>query len=266
MATQYLYRVNILSKKNNNPLDSIAYYCGEDQYDVYENKTYKSNNAERVIWSNILIPNQSNDLYSHLPEFLKSKSKKPEFISNARNILWRQVDRREIRSDSQFARVFELSIPFFLNNEESTGLIKNFANELVLDGIICDVSLHSHTKKSTDFNLLDKLKKIQQSDKNNISVDINQDCTAFIMCTLRSYENGMFENKNREWNTKEKMKEWRYKWTEFLLDSIEKSVETTEEQKSNWLKRMTIYPEFYEIKMKKFEKLQDENLKVTVSI
>ena len=70
MSTQYLYRVNILSKKNSHPLDAIANYCGEDQFDLYTNQTYKSTNAEKIVWNNIMIPNREEDLFFHLPEFL----------------------------------------------------------------------------------------------------------------------------------------------------------------------------------------------------
>jgi hypothetical protein len=253
MSTQYLYRVNILSKKNSHPLDAIATYCGEDQFDFYTNQTYKSPNSEKVVWNNIITPTKEEDSYFHLPEFLKIKSKKSELISNARNILWRQVDCREIRPDSQFARVFELSIPFFLNQEESINLVHTFSKILVSEGMICDSSLHSHTKKPMALNLFDKLRLINQSstEMNTESVELHQDYTAFIMCTLRSYENGIFENKNRLWNTKEKMKEWRYIWTESLLNAINLASEATTEQKEIWLKRLTIYPEYYEIINKK---------------
>lgn len=247
MSTQYLYRVNILSKKNSHPLDSIATYCGEDQFDCYTNQTYKSTNSEKVVWNNIIIPTKEDEFYFHLPEFLKIKSKKSELISNARNILWRQVDCREIRPDSQFARVFELSIPFFLNQEESINLVHSFSKILVSEGMICDSSLHSHTKKPMALNLFDKLRLINQSEPTPEISELHQDYTAFIMCTLRSYENGIFENKNRIWNTKEKMKEWRYLWTESLLNAINTASEATQEQKDIWLKRLTIYPEYYDI-------------------
>lgn len=256
MSTQYLYRVNILSKKNSHPLDAIANYCGEDQFDLYTNQTYKSTNAEKIVWNNIMIPNREDDLFFHLPEFLKIKSKKAELISNARNILWRQVDCREIRPDSQFARVFELSVPFFLNQEEAIDLVQSFSKTLVSEGMICDTSLHSHTKKPVVLNLFDKLRLINQTETIIEHTETHQDYTGFLMCTLRSYENGIFENKNREWNTKEKMKEWRYIWTELLLNSINNATEATQEQKEVWLKRLTIYPEFYDIKAKEKSSLK----------
>lgn len=251
MSTQYLYRVNILSKKNNHPLDAIANYCGENQFDLYTNQTYKSNNSEKIVWNNILIPNKDEnfDMFQQLPEFLKIKSKKSELISNARNILWRQVDRREIRPDSQFARLFELSIPFFLNQTEAISLLHSFGKVLVNEGMICDASLHSHTKKPTMLNLFQMISATE-----NIDTEVHQDYTGFLMTTLRSYENGIFENKNRDWNTKEKMKEWRYVWTELLLNSVINAEDASDEQKNIWIKRLNIYPEFEEIKKKNAKK------------
>lgn len=246
MSKQYLYRVNILSKKNSHPLEAIASYCGEEQFDCQTNQTYKSANSEKVVWNNIITPGKDDESYFHLPEFLKTKSKKSELISNSRNILWRQVDCREIKPDSQFARVFELSVPFFLNQEESINLVCSFSKLLVSEGMICDSSLHSHTKKPMALNLFDKLRLINQQET-KVESNVHQDYTAFIMCTLRSYENGIFETKNRLWNSKDKMREWRYIWTELLLESIQSSTESTEEQKEIWLKKLTIYPEYYDI-------------------
>ena len=173
MSTQYLYRVNILSKKNNHPLDAIANYCGEDQFDLYTNQTYKSNNSEKIVWNNILIPNKDEnfDMFQQLPEFLKIKSKKSELISNARNILWRQVDRREIRPDSQFARLFELSIPFFLNQTEAISLLHSFGK--VLDEMLDDI-FDEKTILDIDREKINQLKVIfPDKDENELIKIIN---------------------------------------------------------------------------------------------
>jgi hypothetical protein len=252
MSSQYLYRVNILNKKNNHPLEAIANYCGEDQYDILSSKKFNSHNSDKVIWSNLIVPTKNDypNLFYSLPDFLKFRSQKPDLISNARNILWRQIDCREILPNSQFARVFELAVPFFLNQTESINLVTEFANSLVSEGMICDCSIHSYNKKSATLTLLDKLKminlpKIEEIDNPN---EIHQDYCAFLMCTLRDYDNGQFINKNRNWNSKEMLKERRSIWTNLLDKAIKNSSESTDEQKNLWNKKLRIYPEYNEMK------------------
>lgn len=246
MSKQYLYRIEILNKKNKTALDSISYYSGEDQYDINNSKKYESNSSEEVVWNNIATPNKEDDIesYSNLPDYLKFRSNKKDIMSNARNILWKNIDSRESRADSQFARLFELAIPSFLSEEESIQLIKKFSNVLVEEGMIIDCSLHNHNKKTNDFNFFDMLKaKDTQS-------ETNQDYTAFLMCTLRAYEKGQFINKNRDWNNKDKMKDWRKEWLILLNESIINN-SSNEEDKSVWNSKLEIYPEIKSLRKPK---------------
>lgn len=148
MLKQHLYEIHILNKKTSHPLEAIAHYCGEDQYDVINSKQYISNTSDQVIWSNIVVPDKVNqfELFTHLPDYLKFRSQKPDLISNARNIFWKQVDSRETRSDSQFARLFELAVPHFLSQDEAINLITCFAKVLTTEGMITDCSIHDHNK------------------------------------------------------------------------------------------------------------------------
>jgi hypothetical protein len=246
MSKQYLYRVSILSKKTSHPLDAIAHYCGEDQFDVINSKRYASNTHEQVVWSNIVVPDKINqkELFYNLPDYLKFRSQKPDLISNARNILWKNVDSREIRPDSQFARLFELAIPHFLTQAEAITLVSNFGKALTTEGMIADCSLHSHNKKSSTLSIFEAFKIINTQKEEKEVVEHSQDYTAFLICTLRDYYNGQFINKNRDWNNKEKMKEWRHIWTTFLGMAIEHAVEATSEEKNSWGKKISMYPEY----------------------
>lgn len=250
MSTQYLYRVNILSKRNEYPLNAIANICGEDQFDLISKKVFKSDNSDKVIWNQLIIPEKESENYNDLPQFLKIKNKKPEILSNARNILWSDVDYRENRIDSQFARVFEVSIPYFLTQLESVDLISKFANTLIEDGMICDVAIHSHYKKNITLDFLSQLKIVDDVTPKEKEEIIHQDYSGFVMCTLRDYSNGIFQNKNRNWNSLEKMKAWRYEWTKLLFNSINNSEEASENQKKQWLKKLSIYPEYKQISKK----------------
>lgn len=246
MSKEYLYRVSILSKKTSHPLDSIAHYCGQEQYDVLNNKRYSSNNVEQVLWHNIIVPDKHNlpELFYNLPDYLKFRSQKPDLIANARNILWKNVDSRESRANSQFARLFQISVPYFLNNEEAVDLVSSFAKVLNTEGMIVDCSIHSHNKKNSPLSIIEQFKFLHKKPEDIEIVENNQDYTAFLMCTLRDYQHGQFGNKNRDWNLKEKLKEWRAIWFHFLEMSISQSIDATPEDKKAWQKKLTVYPEY----------------------
>ena len=240
MSKQYLYRISILNKQSSHPLEAIAYYCGETQYDLLNSKQYQTTTEKKVVWNNIIIPDRdsSTDKYSNLPDYLKFRTKKTELISNARNILWQNVYAREKRADSQFARLFELAIPSFLSQENSVNVLQEFSLKLIKEGMIVDGSLHSHNAPVAS-SIFEKLKLINSTESKN-DESVHQDYTAYLMCTLRDYSNGQFVNKNRDWNNLDKMKEWRQEWVNILSEHIEKS-DTDEIQKNIWLKKFSVY-------------------------
>lgn len=246
MSKQYLFRIEILSKKDKHPLESIAYYSGEKQFDILNGKNYETTTNDKVVWSKIIIPEKSlqNGQFFQLPDYLKFRSQKPDLISNARNILWKSVSERENRPDSQFARLFELAIPYFLTKEEAVILLNNFSKTLVAEGMIVDGALHSYNKQTPILSIFEKMKLIQAKEKDNESSEKLQDYTGFLMCTLRDYKSGRFVNKNREWNNPLKLKQWRGIWVELLSTAIMNSKEGLPEEKQSWNNKLNIYPEF----------------------
>lgn len=254
MSKQYLYRVSILNKKNSHPLEAISYYSGENQFDISNGKQYVSNTSSKVIWSNIIIPDKATqtEAFSNLPDYLKFRSQKKDIISNARNILWQNIYSRETREDAQFARIFEISIPGFLSQEEAINAQLKFAKHLVELGMIADCSIHSRDKTS-NISLIDKM-KLFGMDKDEINEDKSEhastDYRGFLICTLRDYNSGMFVNKNREWNSKKHMEDLRKKWVSILSDLVDKA-DITDDVKKDWEKKLSIYAEFEDIKREK---------------
>lgn len=246
MSKQYLYRVSILNRKNSHPLEAISYYSGESQHDLLNSKNYSSNTSDNVIWNMIATPSKHSMMYAHLPEYIKFRTYKKDLMSNARNILWRNVFTREKRDDAQFARLFEVSMPSFFTQNEAVEALTQFSDVLVKEGMISDCSVHSRQKSINNLSLLEKvLGKDKPKDENKGETSL--DYIGYLMCTLRSYENGTFVNKNREWNDKAKMELWRKKWVEILATSIEIS-NASDEQKKVWEEKMTIYSEYKQVR------------------
>lgn len=104
-----------------------------------------------------------------------------------RETLWNTVEFTEKRKDAQLARKMECSLPIELNHEEQVKLITEFVQKnFVEKGMIADVAIHSA--------------------KGNPH--------AHIMLTMRHLTKEGFGNKNRSWNRKENVLEWRKNWAE----------------------------------------------------
>lgn len=240
---QYLYKMSILNRKNSNPLEAISYYSGEAQVG------YASNSEENVIWNFLSLPSKQEqaEKYIELPHFLKLKHFNKELMSNCRSILWDHVYQRESRADAQFARLFELLIPGFATKEEAIGCIKEFADILIKEGMIVDCSLHQRNNNSHT-NLVNLAKN-----KEEIKTPHIADYTGFLMCTLRDYKNGIFVNKNREWNDRKKMELWRREWVKILSKLVNNA---TTNNKEIWDEKLTIYSEYQDVKKELFNTQQ----------
>jgi hypothetical protein len=246
MSKQYLFRVNILNKKNKQPLESIAYFSGEKQFDVVSSQVFESSTESKVIWSDLTVPEKFNDLaaYNNLPDYLKLRSKKQTIISNARNILWQNINSRETRKDAQFARMFEVSIPYFIGKDAAIDLVKKFSDFLIKNGMIVDCSIHDHNKSDDQISFFEKIKNKSQDKEVP-----HQDYTGFLVCTLRNYSNGIFVNKNRDWNDYNNLMTWRGVWVTLLVETIAKA-NCSAEDLSLWEKKLSMYREFNDLKSK----------------
>ena len=105
--------------------------------------------------------------------------------------------------------------------------------------MIVDASIHNYNLKKSEpiFNLIPQTIAQEQNRK-------DKDYTAYLMCTLREYKDGKFVNKNREWNNPAKLMKWRSVWVG-LLNSAINSSDCKVEDKENWEKKLSIYPELY---------------------
>jgi len=106
-----------------------------------------------------------------------------------RATLWNAVENKENRKDSQLAREVEVSLPIELTLEQNKELIRSFAREQFVEmGMIVDPNFHNM--------------------KTN-----NPHC--HMMLTMREVSKIGFGKKNREWNDKRLVEQWRKKWAEY---------------------------------------------------
>lgn len=111
--------------------------------------------------------------------------KAPDWMKN-RSELWNRVELGERRKDAQLAREIQVAIPIELNREQKLKLVLNFVQEqFVAKGMVADVNFHD-------------------LDSHNPH--------AHIMLTMRFLEGDHFGQKNRDWNKRELIPQWREQW------------------------------------------------------
>lgn len=129
--------------------------------------------------------------------FILAPDHAPEWAYN-REKLWNEVENIENRKNSQLAREVEVSLPVELSHEQQKELIKGYAqDQFVNKGMVADISIH-------------------RDDSNNPH--------AHVMLTTREINvNGNWDKtKNRDWNDKELLENWREKWADHTNKTMER--------------------------------------------
>lgn len=109
-----------------------------------------------------------------------------------RGTLWNEVEKAEKRADARVAREVQLSLPHELTFEQRQELVRDFVQTAFVDkGMIADVAMHTPDKEGDDRNY-----------------------HAHVMLTTRTVGKQGFGNKERAWDKREQLAEWREKWAE----------------------------------------------------
>ncbi len=122
-------------------------------------------------------------------------SNSPEWMKE-RERLWNAVEKAENRKDSQLAREINIALPVELSNGQQKELIRDFVQKEFVDkGMIADICIH-------------------RDDSNNPH--------AHVMLTTREIMGDGFGKKNRDWNNKELLNQWREEWSNHTNKSLER--------------------------------------------
>ncbi len=117
-----------------------------------------------------------------------------------RAALWNAVEQVERRKDAQVAREVRVALPSALTTEQNADLVRSFVREQFVDrGMIADVAIHAPGR---------------EGDQRNHH--------AHIMLTTREVGPEGFGAKNRDWNAKERLVDWRQSWAEHVNDTLER--------------------------------------------
>ena len=113
-----------------------------------------------------------------------------------RETLWNAVEQSEKRKNSQTARENEIALPAELSHEEQADMVRRYVQENFVDrGMIADFAIHDKQDGNPH---------------------------AHIMLTTREVSPEGFTVKNRTWNSKKQLKEWRESWAQAYNLEMEK--------------------------------------------
>lgn len=171
----YHFHAQIISRKDaRSSVAAAAYRSGERLVDERTGKTHDFTRKDDIIDSVILLPENA-------PEAFRD-----------RETLWNTVEAMERRKDSQLAREINIALPRELNDEQNWQLAQDYVQrEFVDKGMIADVAFHRGHGKGEE-----------------------EQPHMHVMLTTREVGPDGFGQKERAWNSKALLMDWRERWAE----------------------------------------------------
>lgn len=132
------------------------------------------------------------DLHGHL---ILAPVSAPAHIVESSSALWNEVERVERQQNGQTARYFDVAIPVELNNDDKKKLVAEYCQKNFVDkGMIADIAFHDLDSKNPH---------------------------AHVMLTLKTIGPEGFGKKDRSWNDKKMVVQWRESWATMSNNYLE---------------------------------------------
>ncbi|HHQ4053772.1 TPA: MobQ family relaxase [Citrobacter freundii] len=132
------------------------------------------------------------DLHGHI---ILAPVSTPAHIVESSSALWNEVERVERQQNGQTARYFDVAIPTELSNDDKKKLVAEYCQKnFVEKGMIADIAFHELDGKNPH---------------------------AHVMLTLKTIGPDGFGKKDRSWNDKKIMIQWRESWATMSNNYLE---------------------------------------------
>lgn len=179
----YHFDASVISRsKGRSSTAASAYRTAEVIKDHRTGEVHDYSRKSGVLHTEIIAPD-------HAPAWVHDRS-----------ALWNAVEDVERRKDAQVAREVRVALPSELSTEQNADLVRAFVQEqFVARGMIADVALHAPGR---------------EGDQRNHH--------AHFMLTTREVGADGFGAKNRDWNAKELLVDWRGSWAEHVNTTLER--------------------------------------------
>lgn len=161
-----------------------------------------------------------------------------------REVLWNAVQEVEKSKDAQLCREFEIALPKELSLDEQIDLVRTFAKSLVSEGMIADYSIHDKNDENPHVHILTTMRRIDDNGKwmakqrKVYSLDESGNRIPVIdpktgKQKVESSGRKVWKREpllTNDWNKKEKLVEWRKRWSDICNEAIDKKNALIEEE------------------------------------
>ena len=195
MAIFHMSFSNISAGKGRSAIASAAYRSGEKLFDDKEGRNY-------------FYPR------SVMPEsFVLAPKNAPEWASD-RQKLWNEVEKKDRKANSRYAKEFNVALPVELTNEEQKALITKFVQETFVDkGMVADVAIHRDHEENPHAHVMLTNRPFNPDGSWGLKSK-----TQYILD--KNGKQLLTKNGNPkqrkiwlvDWDKKEKITEWRHNW------------------------------------------------------
>lgn len=179
----YRLSASVLSRsQGRSSVAAAAYRAGEKLANVRDGMEHDYSKRTGVASSEILLPPGAPARFGD------------------REVLWNAVEACEKRKDAQVAREVQLALPHELDAAGRAALVRGFVQAQFVDrGMIADVAIHTPGEKGDTRNH-----------------------HAHVLLTTRAVSPDGFEGKNRDWNAKDLLVNWRADWADEVNAALER--------------------------------------------
>ena len=182
MAIYHLRATMISRSAGRSATGAAAYRSGERIHDERTGLSFDYRARGGVEHVEILAPERS-------PEWVRDRA-----------ALWNAVERAETRKNSQVAREIRVALPAELDRGQRIALVRDFCQRSFVDrGMVADIALHAPGREGDERNH-----------------------HAHILLTTREIGPEGFSTKNRDWNAKELLEDWREAWARDSNHALER--------------------------------------------
>ncbi|MCC4460252.1 MobQ family relaxase [Limosilactobacillus reuteri] len=196
MAIFHMSFSNISAGKGRSAIASAAYRSGEKLFDQKEGRSY--------FYARSVMPES----------FILTPKNAPEWASD-REKLWNEVERKDRRANSRYAKEFNVALPVELSEDEQKELLTKYVQENFVDeGMVADVAIHRDHPDNPHAHVMltnrpfnpDGTWGLKSKRENVLDENGNKTYTG----------NSRFPRSRKvwlvDWDKKEKINQWRHNW------------------------------------------------------
>ncbi|MDV7720243.1 nickase, partial [Pediococcus ethanolidurans] len=205
MAIFHMSFSNISAGKGRSAIAGASYRSGEKLFDQKEGRSY--------FYARSVMPES----------FILTPKNAPEWASD-REKLWNEVERKDRRANSRYAKEFNVALPVELSEDEQKELLTKYVQENFVDeGMVADVAIHRDHPDNPHAHVMltnrpfnpDGTWGLKSKRENILDENGNKTYTG----------NSRFPRSRKvwlvDWDKKEKINQWRHNWAASVNQALE---------------------------------------------